>query len=136
MTEPEPEFKKLFREGMNVNNVKEELRPTDDPNRGGVKFDHGKLRLDLVPPILVKAVGWILTGGAQKYGDRNWEKGMAWSRPYGAALRHLFSWWCGEDKDPETGMSHLWHAACNLAFLIEYENKKTGQDDRPKYDTV
>ena len=71
----------------------ESLRATDDPNKQGVKFDDGKTRYDLVPVELTEAVALILGDGAKKYGDRNWEKGMAWSRPFGALLRHLFAWW-------------------------------------------
>ena len=98
----------------------------------GIKYDQGKTRYDLIPPEGIAAVACILGMGANKYGDRNWEKGMAWSRPYGALLRHLFSWWEGEDKDPESGHSHLWHVACNVFFLIAYQKRGVGQDDRPK----
>lgn len=110
----------------------EQLRPNDDPVHKGVKFDHGKTRYELIPPEGVAAVATILTGGAAKYGDRNWEQGMDWSRPYGALMRHLHAWWSGEDRDRDTGHSHLWHAACNLFFLITYERRSVGQDDRPK----
>jgi len=64
-------------------------------------------------------------------GDRNWEKGIAWSRVYGAALRHLNAWYGGENLDPETGRSHLWHAATNIMFLMEFENTHPELDDRP-----
>ena len=40
--------------------------------------------------------------------------------PYSALLRHLFAWWGGEDRDPESGFSHLDHSAAMLAFLIEH----------------
>jgi hypothetical protein len=110
----------------------ETLRPGDDPVNKGVKFDHGKCRFELVPPEGTTAVATILTLGAAKYGDRNWESGMDWSRPYGAMLRHLNAWWSGENADPDTGKSHLWHAACNLFFLIAYERRGHGTDDRPK----
>lgn len=109
----------------------EKLRDNDNILTGGVKFDAGKLRLDLVPPEGVTAVADILGIGAKKYAARNWEMGMDWSRPYGAALRHLFAWWNGENLDPDTGRSHLWHAATNLFFLIAYEQWKRGKDDRP-----
>lgn len=109
---------------------KESLRPGDDPGKKGVKFDAGKTRHDLVPPEGVTAIADILGIGAAKYGDRNWEQGMDWSRPFGACLRHLYSWWGGEDRDPDTGRSHLWHAACNIFFLIAYEKRKVGKDDR------
>lgn len=97
----------------------------------GVKYDRAKTRMELLPPELLQAVAEILTFGADKYGDRNWEKGMLWSRVYGALLRHLNAWWGGEDLDEETGKSHLWHAGCCLAFLIAYEQRAIGQDDRP-----
>ena len=46
-------------------------------------------------------------------------------------MRHMWAWWRGETADPETGASHLHHAACCLAFLIAYEERKAGTDDRP-----
>lgn len=111
--------------------MKEQLRDTDDPSKAGVKFDKGKTRTDLVPVEGITAVAVILGYGAQKYADRNWEQGMDWSRPYGAALRHLFAWYSGEAVDKDTGYSHLWHAATNLFFLICYELWHVGKDDRP-----
>lgn len=116
--------------------MKEQLRTDDDITKGGVKFDAGKLRTDLVPTEGVTAVAVILGYGAQKYAARNWEKGMDWSRPYGAALRHLFAWWSGEKVDKDTGYSHLWHAATNIFFLICYELWNKGKDDRPNHGTV
>jgi hypothetical protein len=100
---------------------------------GGVKFDTGKPRYDLMPPELLNAVSTILTYGAEKYNARNWEKGMAWGRVFGAIMRHLWSWWGRQDKDDETGYSHLWHAACGLAFLIAYEQRRIGDDDRASF---
>lgn len=97
----------------------------------GNKFDQGKDRYDLMPPEFLEATAKVLTFGATKYGNRNWEKGMSWGRPFAACMRHLWAWWRGEKADPETGFSHLWHAACCLAFLITYEARAIGQDDRP-----
>lgn len=97
----------------------------------GKKFDKEKLRVDLLPPDALEEIAKVLTFGAQKYGDRNWEYGMKWSRPYGAILRHLWAWWKGEDIDPESGISHLGHAGCNILFLITYHLRKVGMDNRP-----
>lgn len=36
-----------------------------------------------------------------------------------------------EDLDEETGLSHLWHAVCCIAFLIAFEQRGIGTDDRP-----
>lgn len=104
-------------------------KPADKPTEG-VKFDQGKTRYELLPPEFLAATADILTFGAAKYGDRNWEKGMHWSRVFGALMRHLMAWWAGNSKDDETGKSHLWHAACCLAFLIAYEARGAGTDDR------
>ena len=95
------------------------------------KFDDEKVRLELIPPEMINALGEILTFGAAKYEDRNWEKGMDWGRIYGALQRHLNAWWGGELLDPETNKSHLWHAACCIAFLVTYEERKVGTDTRP-----
>ena len=99
---------------------------------GGQKFDSDKIRYDLLPPELLEEVARVLTFGAEKYSARNWELGMKWSRPFGAMMRHMWAWWGGEDKDPETGYSHLAHAACCIAFLVAYERRNAGEDDRPK----
>jgi len=98
---------------------------------GGAGFDREKIRLELVPPELITAVGEVLTLDAAMYGDRNWEKGMDRGRVYGALQRHLLAWWAGEECDPETGKTHLAHASCCIAFLLAYEAGSIGQDDRP-----
>lgn len=97
----------------------------------GRKDDVGKARYDLTPPEVEDAIAVVLAYGAAKYGERNWEKGMNWGRPYAALRRHMAAWWGGEACDPETGMSHLHHAAANIAFLIAFEARGTGTDDRP-----
>lgn len=97
----------------------------------GRKDDAAKVRYELLPPELLDGVSQILTFGAAKYEDRNWEKGMKWSRVFGALMRHMWAWWGGQHTDPETGKSHLWHAACCIAFLMAYEARKIGEDDRP-----
>lgn len=61
---------------------------------------------------------------------------MDWSRVYGAMLRHQNAWWRGEDTDPESGRSHMWHVACCAAFLLTYEMRGVGRDDRWKGPTA
>ena len=94
------------------------------------KHDHDKVRLELIPPELLMAAGTILTSGAVKYGDGNWLGGMKWSRIIGATMRHFEAWRGGQDLDEESGKSHLWHVATNIAFLITYEQRCLGEDDR------
>jgi hypothetical protein len=86
----------------------------------GMKSDHGKRRYDLVP---VRAMGLlvdVLTYGAQKYAPDNWRQVVDARARYTAALyRHLEAWRAGEWLDPESGLPHLAHAACNVFFLME-----------------
>jgi hypothetical protein len=98
----------------------------------GEKHDDAKPRPELIAPELVDALSHTLRTGAVKYGDRNWEVGMSWSRYFGALMRHMWAWWRGRSCDPETGYSHLWHAACCLMILVAYEQRQTGTDDRPR----
>ncbi len=97
----------------------------------GRKDDTGKPRWDLLPPDALEAIAKVLTIGAVKYEERNWERGMRWHRPFGALMRHMWAWWCGQTFDPETGEPHLAHAGCCLLFLLAYELRNTGFDDRP-----
>ncbi len=97
----------------------------------GQKFDQEKIKWHLLPPELMEGVAMVLMHGAEKYGYRNWETGMDYSRPFSACMRHLWAWWMGEDNDKETGMPHLWHACSNICFLMTYTKRKTGRDDRP-----
>lgn len=97
----------------------------------GRKDDAGKTPYDLLAPEFLEGVAQVLKFGAEKYSPRNWEKGLRWGRVFGAAMRHGWAWWRGEAADPETGFSHLWHLACCVMFLIAYEARGVGEDDRP-----
>lgn len=97
----------------------------------GNKKDQAKTRLDLLPPRPLVEIGEVLTFGAEKYEPWNWSKGIAFSRLFAAMLRHLFAWWAGQDKDPETGLSHLAHAGCCLLFMMDLRHSQPGCDDRP-----
>ena len=98
----------------------------------GRKDDSQKLPIHLLPTDALECIAEILDFGAKKYAPRNWEKGMAWSRVYRACIGHLWKWWRGAPADEETGKSHLWHAGCCILFLIAYERRKIGSDDRPE----
>ena len=108
----------------------------------GRKDDTGKARFDLLSPEALDGLVGVLTFGAGRYADRNWEKGIAYGRVFAAAMRHLWAWWRGEDKDPESGLSHLDHAACCIHFLSTYTKRGMREFDnrpvvgeRPSYET-
>lgn len=96
------------------------------------KDDAGKLRLSLVPPELICAVGEIREYGLQKYGSAESWRQVEPQRYWDAALRHALAAWDDWNAvDPESGMPHIWHMACNLGFLIELEKEeanKRGQE--------
>lgn len=95
----------------------------------GVKHDTAKPRHSLLPHSIDDIIA-VLEYGAAKYGERNWELGMEWSRPWNAAMRHLWAWWRGEECDKESGLPHLAHCACNILFLLSYQKNGVGRDDR------
>lgn len=94
------------------------------------RFNEGKNRLDLVPTSLVTEVGKVLTFGANKYGDNNWRDSMKWSKCIASLERHLVAFKNGIDFDEESGLLHLSHLACNVAFLLEYYKIYPQGDDR------
>jgi len=91
----------------------------------GRKDDQEKNRLDLIEPEFIEGVGKVLTFGANKYEPNNWQKVEdAEDRYYAAAFRHLIAWRKGEKTDPESGISHLYHVACNIMFLQHFEREE------------
>ncbi len=106
------------------------LRGGSEDKTSGTKSDAGKPRTDLIPVRPLLALAELYRRGAAKYADRNWEKGMKYSRLYAALLRHILAFWGGEDYDPE-GWHHLDSVAFCAFALREYQFEETGQDDRP-----
>ena len=88
-------------------------------------------RYNLVPPFAQEQYAQVLTKGANKYAERNWERGMKWSKVLASLERHLAAIKSGEDHDPETGLLHSAHVMCNAAFLTEYYKIYPQGDDRP-----
>jgi hypothetical protein len=106
------------------------METTDkSPLTNGTKFDTGKLRWDLLPPDAMKELVTVLTKGAEKYADRNWEKGMQWGRIKAALERHINAWELGERNDPEFGTHHLAHAMWCAMVLLTYDLRCIGEDD-------
>lgn len=90
-------------------------------NKQEAKADAGKLRPTLVPTSLIRAVAEVRQYGAEKYGDpENWRQ-VEPERYRDALYRHWLAYLGGEAVDVESGLPHLWHLACNAAFLIEME---------------
>jgi Domain of unknown function (DUF5664) len=104
--------------------------PVNQPT--GVKHDQDKPDMSLLSNTALVKIAQVMTFGKKKYSAHNWRGGFIWSRPLAAAVRHLYAYIGGEDKDPETGLSHLAHACCCLFFILEFEETHKELDDRYK----
>lgn len=84
-----------------------------------VKADDGKYKPHLVPPSIIEAIARVREYGVEKYGDSENRKEVEPIRYFNATMRHLLAYQKGEINDVESGLPHLHHVACNIAFLIE-----------------
>ena len=86
------------------------------------KADAGKLKITLVPRQIIREIAAVRMYGNQKYpegGGDNWKK-VEPQRYRDALMRHLLAYLDDPDSvDEESGLPHLSHAACNIAFLCE-----------------
>lgn len=102
----------------------------------GYKNDEEKPKYHLIPVYPLNEIAKVFTFGAFKYCERNWEKGMLYSRLFSAMNRHLWAWWGGEEKDKESGVHHLIAVCFNAMSIIELQHRgKVEYDDRP-YDEL
>lgn len=97
---------------------------------GGTKHDASKPPLSLIPVEALNSMADVLAYGAKKYGKGNYKAGFKQSRLLDAALRHLTAYASKEDKDPESGLSHLGHAAASIAMLLQNIATGVAEDDR------
>ncbi len=114
-----------------------------------LRYNQGKPRLGLLPTSLIRAItagglyenmpikllddtAAVLTFGASKYAPNNWRKAGPWSISLDCAMRHMHKMFRKEELDPESGIHHAAHVACNIGFLLEFIAEGDGQDDRYK----
>jgi hypothetical protein len=99
-----------------------------------VRDDSGKTNWSLMPFEALEEINKVLEFGATKYAANNWQEGTGfkYSRVLNSLLRHVFAFMRGEDKDPESGLSHMAHAGCNVLFILYYLKNKAryANDDR------
>ena len=89
------------------------------------KADAGKPQLTLVPRQILYDIARIREYGNNKYGDPDNWKIVEPQRYRDAAFRHLCAYLDDPDGvDEESGLKHLWHLACNVAFLCEMQKGK------------
>ena len=106
-------------------------KPLVEHPKAGAKYDAEKPPLFYNPPEIQRGMARAFGYGGDKYGRWNWISGLAASRLLAACMRHLLAWWWEETVDPESGLSHLDHAAASLAMLMETVVRRKEFDDRP-----
>lgn len=109
---------------MNINPF-ESPEDNDISEDQKVKADYGKEKLTLVPRRIIHDICAVRMYGNEKYpdgGPDNWKK-VEPERYRDASFRHFLAYL--DDPygvDEESGLPHLWHLACNIAFLCELED--------------
>jgi hypothetical protein len=121
-----------YRIALSAQNTHPQPWPEPSKTEPGLRYDSGKARYDLIPPEALEDLAKLYTYGAAKYAERNWEKGMSWSRCFGSLMRHAWAFWRGENLDPESGIHHMTCAAWNCMALFTYSSRAIGTDDRSK----
>ena len=107
--------------------LSKEIKPL---NKQEAKADAGKPQLTLVPRQMLFDIAEVRAFGVKKYKDPdNWKK-VEIQRYRDAAFRHFMAYLDDpQGNDKESGLSHLAHLACNIAFLCELEKKKENETD-------
>ena len=114
------EFNKLWEQGA--------LKPSNPKDSVGIK----KVPFSTVPAEVIAEIGLAMLEGARKYGRHNYRIiGVRASVYYDAALRHLTSWFEGQDIDPDSGLSHITKALACLTVLRDGMIIGNWVDDRP-----
>lgn len=108
-----------------------------ESNSQKAKADSGKAQLTLVPRRIIWDIARIRMYGTEKYHDPdNWKK-VEPERYRDAAFRHFLAYL--DDPfgvDSESGLPHLWHLACNIAFLCEMQDAEDVDDLVKRYDEI
>lgn len=99
------------------------------------KHGHGsrKFKMSGVPACVLGEIGVAMTEGVHKYGAFNYRHvNINASTYYDAVMRHMMSYWEGEDIDPDSGLHHVTKAITSLVVLRDSMINGTIVDDRPK----
>lgn len=96
-----------------------------------------KLGVELIPPQFIEGLAEVMTWGATtKYSRHNWMCGMKWTAVWAAIMRHLYAFARGEERDPQSGLPHLYHAAFGVMVLAYYAHGPRSDEYRKGDDRV
>lgn len=89
-------------------------------------------QISTIDPQALLMLAEVSAFGAQKYDAFNYLKGYDWNLSYDAAQRHLMAFWNGEDRDQESGLLHVLHAAWHCLAMSSFIERGLGTDTRYK----
>lgn len=91
-----------------------------------------KLSFSCLPMAVICEMAAAMGEGAIKYGKYNWKmEGVRASIYFDASLRHLISWFEGQDIDPDSNLNHITKAITSLTVLRDSMIRGNWVDDRP-----
>ena len=97
----------------------------EDIKNQQAKADAGKPNLSLVPKQIIYEIEKVRQFGVAKYKNPDNWRNVEMERYHEALLRHTLAIWNDiEARDDESGLFHLSHIACNVAFLLEMIRNK------------
>lgn len=93
-----------------------------------IKGNEKMIDISLVPTEIIEAIKQVRIYGCQKYHDpENWKR-VELERYQDAMYRHLLAYIDNPNGlDEESGLPHLWHLACNVAFICELQKEDWGK---------
>lgn len=93
-------------------------------NKYGGNQSHVAARFDLIPAAVLQKVAEILSVGAEKYGENNWQK-ITVEEHINHAIAHLYLYLKGD-----TSETHLLNAVCRSMFAAHMEHAPHPGQDR------
>lgn len=91
----------------------------------GKKYDGGKSMVGTAFKIFANSLLGI--GACVEFGTHKYPKSDNWklvedgiNRYTNSLMRHLAKHFSGQERDPETGLPHLFHAGWNMLAIIEF----------------
>lgn len=105
------------------------IKVTNKEYNRTIKHDQDKPRWDLLPYKALEQIAIIMTQGAKKYGEYNWQK-VEKERYQAAMMRHFCEYMNGNLLDKDSGMMHISHVLVNALFLVWKELENESNSDR------
>ena len=86
---------------------------------GGAKRSDLSERYDLIPAEGLRRAALAMAHGAERFGEKNWTKGMPIGEVLNHALAHIYNYLDGDSSE-----DHLGHAVANLCMACHFDREE------------